>query len=39
MKNWKFSDKNSDIFLISAQNIDRGYSLGPSIFWAEMKKK
>ena len=28
-KNWKFSDKNSDIFHISAQNIDRGYSLGP----------
>ena len=26
-KNWKFSDKNSDIFLISAQNIDCGYSL------------
>ena len=24
---WKFSDKNSDIFLISAQNIDCGYSL------------
>ena len=28
-KNWKFSDKNSDIFHISAQNIDRGYSLEP----------
>ena len=26
-KNWKFSDKNSDIFLISAQIIDCGYSL------------
>ena len=28
-KNWKFSDKNSDIyfFYISAQNIDCGYSL------------
>ena len=26
---WKFSDKNSDIFHISAQNIDRGYSLEP----------
>ena len=26
-KNWKFSDKNSDIFHISAQNIDCGYSL------------
>ena len=23
-KNWKFSDKNSDIFHISAQNIDHG---------------
>ena len=28
-KKWKFSDKNSDIFLISAQNIDCGYSLEP----------
>ena len=28
--NWKFSDKkNSDIFHISAQNIDCGYSLEP----------
>ena len=26
-ENWKFSDKNSDIFHISAQNIDCGYSL------------
>ena len=26
-KNWKFSDKNSDIFHISAQNLDCGYSL------------
>ena len=26
-KTWKFSDKNSDIFHISAQNIDCGYSL------------
>ena len=26
-KNWKFSDKNSDIFRISAQNIDCRYSL------------
>ena len=26
-KNWKFSDRNSDIFHISAQNIDYGYSL------------
>ena len=28
-KNCKFSDKNSDIFHISAQNIDCGYSLEP----------
>ena len=29
-KNWKVSDKkNSDIFHISAQNIDCGYSLEP----------
>ena len=28
-KNWKFSDKNSDIFHYSAQNIDCGYSLEP----------
>ena len=28
-KNWKFSDKNSDIVHISAQNIDCGYSLEP----------
>ena len=28
-KNWKFSDKTSDIFHISAQNIDCGYSLEP----------
>ena len=29
-KNWKFSDKKkSDIFHISAQNIDCGYSLEP----------
>ena len=26
-KNWKFSDKNSDIFHISAQNTDCVYSL------------
>ena len=26
-KTWKFSDKNSDIFYISVQNIDCGYSL------------
>ena len=28
-KNWKFTDKNSDIFHISAQNIDCGFSLEP----------
>ena len=28
-KNRKFSDKNSDIFHISAQNINFGYSLEP----------
>ena len=28
-KNSRFSDKNSDIFHISAQNIDCGYSLEP----------
>ena len=28
-QNQKFSDKNSDIFHISAQNIDCGYSLEP----------
>ena len=55
---WKFyhqklkilPDKNSDIFHISAQKIDCGYSLEPprqggsnvypqSMFWAEIKKK
>ena len=50
IKKWKFSDKNSDIFHISAQNIDCGYSLEPPrrggsneyqqcMFWAEIKKK
>ena len=29
INNWKFSDKNSDIFHISAQNIDCGHSLEP----------
>ena len=30
-KNWNFSDKkNSDIFHITAQNLDCGYSLEPS---------
>ena len=28
-KKWRFSDKNSDIFHNSAQNIDCGYSLEP----------
>ena len=28
-KNWKFQIKNSDIFHISAQNINCGYSLEP----------
>ena len=28
-KNWKFSDKTSDIFYISTQNIDYGYPLEP----------
>ena len=28
-KNWKFSDKHSDIFHTSAQNIDCRYSLEP----------
>ena len=28
-KKWKFSDKNSDIFHIYAQNIDCGYLLEP----------
>ena len=31
LKNWKFSDKKSDIFLICAQNIDCGYSLQPPL--------
>ena len=44
-----FLDKNSDIFHISAKNIDCGYSLEPprsggsneysqSMFWAEIRK-
>ena len=48
-KHWKFSDKNSYIFHISAQNIDCGYSLEPprrggsneypqSMFWTEIRK-
>ena len=46
----KISDKTPDIFHVSAQNIDCGYSLEPprrggsneypqSMFWAEIKKK
>ena len=49
-KNWKFLDKNSDIFHIPAQNIDCVFSLEPprrggsneypqSKFWAEIRKK
>ena len=34
---WKFSDKNSDIFHISAQNIDYGHSLVPTIYVFEQK--
>ena len=48
-KNENFQIKNSDIFQISAQNIDCGYSLEPprrggsneypqSMFWAEIRK-
>ena len=48
-KTEKFQVKNSDIFQISAQNIDCGYSLEPprrggsneyaqSMFWAEIRK-
>ena len=48
-KNESFQKKNSDIFHISAQNIDCGYSLEPPrrggsngyhnlCFWAEIKK-
>ena len=48
-KKWKFSEKNADIFHISAQNIDCGYSLEPprrggsneypqSMFWSEIRK-
>ena len=37
-KTESFSDKNSDIFHISAQNIDCGYSLEPPRFWAEIRK-
>ena len=47
-KKWKLSDKNSDIFHISAQNVDCGYLLEPprrgssneyphSMFWAEIR--
>ena len=49
-KTWIISDKkNSDVFHISAQNIDCGYSLEPprwggsnkyplSMFWTEIRK-
>ena len=49
-QNWQFSDKKkSDIFHISAQNIDCGYSLEPPrrggsnedpqfMFWTEIRK-
>ena len=48
-KKWKFSDKDTDIFHISAQNIDCGYTLEPPrrggsnkyhnlYFWAEIRK-
>ena len=48
-KKWKFSDKNSVIFHISAQNIYCGYSSEPPrrggsneypqyMFWAEIRK-
>ena len=48
-KNENFQIKNSDIFHISAQNIDCGYSLEPprrggsneypqSMFWAEIRE-
>ena len=36
-KIWKFSVKNSDIFQISAQNIDCGYSLEPP-HWGSSKE-
>ena len=35
-QNWKFSDKNSDIFHISAQNIDCEYP--QSMFLSRNKK-
>ena len=49
LKNENFQIKKSDIFQISAQNIDCGYSLEPprrggsneyqqSMFWAEIRK-
>ena len=37
-KKWKISDKNFDIFHISAQNIDCGYSLEQSMFLSRSKK-
>ena len=49
IKNWKFLDKNCDIYHISTQNIDCGYSLElprqgssneypQSMFWSRSKK-
>ena len=49
IKKWKFSEKNSDIFHISVQNIDCAYSLEPPrrggsneylnlCFWADKRK-
>ena len=50
VKNENFQNKNFDIFLIFAQNIDCGYTLEPprrggsneypqSMFWSKNKKK
>ena len=38
-KNWRFSEKNSEIFHISAQNIDCSNEYPQSMFWAEIRKK
>ena len=38
IKNWKFSHKNSDVFHISAQNIDCGYEYPQSVFLSRSKK-
>ena len=37
-KKKKKSDKNSNIFHTSAQNIDCGYEYPKSMFWAEIRK-